>query len=27
MEHGNSLAGKDGEVAVIKAYHEADNFL
>ncbi|MFC3562661.1 hydroxypyruvate isomerase family protein [Pedobacter jamesrossensis] len=27
MEHGNSQSGKDGELAVIKAYREADNFL
>lgn len=27
MEHGNSLPGKDGELAVIKAYREADDFL
>jgi hydroxypyruvate isomerase len=27
MEHGNSLPGKDGELALIKAYREADNFL
>jgi hydroxypyruvate isomerase len=26
MEHGNSLPGKDGEAAVIKAYREADSF-
>jgi hydroxypyruvate isomerase len=26
MEHGNSLPGKDGELAVIRAYREADNF-
>jgi len=27
MEHGNASPGKDGELAVIKAYREADNFL
>lgn len=27
MEHGNVSPGKDGEMAVIKAYREADNFL
>jgi hydroxypyruvate isomerase len=26
MEHGNSLPGKDGELALIKAYREVDNF-
>jgi len=26
MEHGNSLPGKDGEAAVIRAYREADSF-
>ena len=26
MEHGNSIAGKEGEMALIKAYREADNF-
>ena len=26
MEHGNSLPGKDGETALIKAYRDADNF-
>lgn len=26
MEHGNSLPGKEGEAAVIKAYREADSF-
>lgn len=26
MEHGNSIAGKDGERAVIDAYHSVDNF-
>ena len=26
MEHGNSLPGKDGEQALIKAYREADGF-
>ena len=26
MEHGNASPGKDGEIAVIKAYREADNF-
>lgn len=26
MEHGNSLPGKEGEAAVIKAYRDADNF-
>jgi len=26
MEHGNSKPGKDGELAVIKAYQEVDNF-
>ena len=27
MEHGNSLPGKEGELALIKAYRDADNFL
>ncbi|MFD2286550.1 TIM barrel protein [Pedobacter petrophilus] len=27
MEHGNSKAGKEGELAVIAAYREEDNFL
>lgn len=27
MEHGNSLPGKEGEIALIKAYREADNFV
>lgn len=27
MEHGNSQSGKNGELAVIKAYRDADNFL
>lgn len=26
MEHGNSLPGKEGELAVIRAYRECDNF-
>jgi len=26
MEHGNSIAGKEGEVALIKAYRDADSF-
>ncbi len=26
MEHGNSLPGKEGELALIKAYREADSF-
>jgi len=26
MEHGNSITGKEGEMAVIKAYREADSF-
>jgi hydroxypyruvate isomerase len=26
MEHGNSIPGKEGEVALIKAYREADDF-
>ena len=26
MEHGNSLPGKEGEVALIRAYREADSF-
>jgi hydroxypyruvate isomerase len=26
MEHGNSLPGKDGELALIKAYRESDDF-
>jgi hydroxypyruvate isomerase len=26
MEHGNSKPGKEGELAVIKAYEEADGF-
>lgn len=27
MEHGNAKAGKEGEVALIKAYRESDSFL
>lgn len=27
MEHGNSLPGKEGELALIKAYRESDSFL
>jgi hydroxypyruvate isomerase len=27
MEHGNSLPGKEGEAALIKAYRDADSFL
>lgn len=27
MEHGNALPGKEGELALIKAYREADSFL
>jgi hydroxypyruvate isomerase len=27
MEHGNSIQGKEGEVALIKAYREVDNFI
>lgn len=27
MEHGNSIQGKEGEDALIKAYREADNFI
>jgi hydroxypyruvate isomerase len=27
MEHGNSIKGKEGEMALIKAYREADSFL
>lgn len=27
MEHGKSVAGKDGELALIKAYRDADNIL
>jgi len=27
MEHGNSKPGKEGEMAVIKAYRDSDNFL
>jgi hydroxypyruvate isomerase len=26
MEHGNSKPGKEGELAVIKAYRECDSF-
>lgn len=26
MEHGNSIKGKEGEIALIKAYREVDNF-
>jgi hydroxypyruvate isomerase len=26
MEHGNSLPGKEGELALIKAYREVDGF-
>lgn len=26
MEHGNSVAGKEGELALVKAYREADKF-
>ena len=27
MEHGNSMTGKEGEIAVIEAYREVDKFL
>ena len=27
MEHGNSLPGKEGEAALVKAYREVDNFI
>jgi hydroxypyruvate isomerase len=27
MEHGNSIKGKEGELALIKAYREADSFI
>lgn len=27
MEHGNSIGGKEGELALIKAYRESDNFM
>jgi len=27
MEHGNSIPGKEGEAALIKAYRDSDNFL
>lgn len=27
MEHGNSIKGKEGELALIKAYREVDNFM
>lgn len=27
MEHGNALPGKEGELALIKAYRESDNFV
>jgi len=27
MEHGNSIQGKEGELALIKAYRDCDNFL
>ena len=27
MEHGNASAGKEGELALLKAYREADSFL
>jgi hydroxypyruvate isomerase len=27
MEHGNAQPGKEGEVALIKAYRDSDNFL
>ncbi len=27
MEHGNSMPGKEGELALIKAYRESDNFM
>ncbi len=26
MEHGNAMPGKEGELALIKAYREADKF-
>ena len=26
MEHGNSIGGKEGELALIKAYQETDKF-
>jgi hydroxypyruvate isomerase len=27
MEHGNSLPGKEGELALIKAYRYSDDFI
>ncbi len=27
MEHGNAQPGKEGELALIKAYREADSFM
>jgi hydroxypyruvate isomerase len=27
MEHGNAKPGKEGELALISAYREVDNFL
>ena len=27
MEHGNSMVGREGELAVIAAYRKVDNFL
>ncbi len=27
MEHGNAKPGKEGEMALIKAYRDSDNFL
>jgi hydroxypyruvate isomerase len=27
MEHGNSMPGKEGELALIKAYRDCDNFI
>jgi hydroxypyruvate isomerase len=27
MEHGNAMKGKEGELALIKAYRESDDFL
>ena len=26
MEHGNALPGKEGEMALVKAYRDSDNF-
>jgi hydroxypyruvate isomerase len=27
MEHGNAFPGKEGEMKLIKAYRDSDNFL